>query len=202
MNGLVRSGWSTSAAVRRLAVLVLAIILAAAVLWFRPGPDAMPGRRPGLTLEPAAAGTRSCSPRAQVHKPRSTTRPLLVRKAVRKHRRIVLRAARRIRFRGQRRVGVSVRCYLMGGASWYGEEFRGRTTACGEAYNPDRLTAAHRTLPCDTRLVVWHRGRSVRVRVNDRGPFVEGRILDLSRAAFARLADTGRGVIDVEARRA
>lgn len=86
---------------------------------------------------------------------------------------------------------------LFGVASWYGEWFRGRTTACGEAYDPDALTTAHRELPCGTRLRVEHGGRSVTVTVTDRGPFVEGRSLDLSRAAFARLAPLDDGLIEV-----
>lgn len=86
---------------------------------------------------------------------------------------------------------------LFGVASWYGERFRGRTTACGEPYDPDGLTAAHRELPCGTRLRVQHGGRGVTVTVTDRGPFVEGRFLDLSRAAFARLAPLDEGLIEV-----
>lgn len=86
---------------------------------------------------------------------------------------------------------------LFGVASWYGEWFRGRTTACGEPYDPDDLTAAHRELPCGTRLRVQHGGRGVTVTVTDRGPFVEGRFLDLSRAAFGRLAPLDDGLIDI-----
>jgi len=89
------------------------------------------------------------------------------------------------------------RVELFGVASWYGEWFRGRTTACGEPYDPDGLTAAHRDLPCGTRLRVEHGGRGVTVTVTDRGPFVEGRFLDLSRAAFARLAPLAEGLIEV-----
>ena len=73
----------------------------------------------------------------------------------------------------------------VGLASWYGERFQGRPTASGEPFDMRALTAAHRTLPFGTRVRVTHleNGRSVVVRVNDRGPFVEGRIIDLSRAA-------------------
>lgn len=88
---------------------------------------------------------------------------------------------------------------VFGVASWYGERFRGRTTACGQTYDPDALTAAHRELPCGTRLRVEHGGRGVTVTVTDRGPFVEGRFLDLSRAAFARLAPLDDGLIEVRA---
>jgi rare lipoprotein A len=77
-----------------------------------------------------------------------------------------------------------------GMASYYGESFRGRTTASGERFDPDTLTAAHRTLPFGTCLRVENpaTGRSVRVRVNDRGPYAKGRIIDLSESA-ARLLD-------------
>lgn len=88
---------------------------------------------------------------------------------------------------------------VFGVASWYGEWFRGRTTSCGELYDPDALTAAHRSLPCGTKLRVEHGGRSVEVEVNDRGPYVRGRHIDLSRAAFARLAPLGEGLLDVRA---
>jgi rare lipoprotein A len=77
-----------------------------------------------------------------------------------------------------------------GVASWYGEPFHGRRTASGEVYDMELMTAAHRTLPLGTVVRVESRdnGRTVEVRINDRGPFVGGRIIDLSRAA-ARLLD-------------
>jgi rare lipoprotein A len=77
-----------------------------------------------------------------------------------------------------------------GMASFYGESFRGRQTASGERFDPDALTAAHRTLPFGTCLHVENpeNGRAVRVRVNDRGPYAQGRILDLSEGA-ARVLD-------------
>lgn len=89
---------------------------------------------------------------------------------------------------------------LRGTVSWYGEEFAGRTTANGEIFDPHQLTAAHRTLPFGTILDVTNpaNGRTVRVRINDRGPFVGDRILDLSYAAAAALdiVDAGLAVID------
>lgn len=74
-------------------------------------------------------------------------------------------------------------------ASWYGGKFHGRPTASGEIFNKWDHTAAHRTLPLGTRVLVEHRrtGRRVRVKINDRGPFVKGRIIDLSRGAAARI---------------
>ncbi len=87
-----------------------------------------------------------------------------------------------------------------GVASWYGPDFHGRPTASGEVYDMHRLTAAHRTLPFGTVLEVRNldNGRTVMVRVNDRGPFIRGRILDLSFAAAQRLAMIGPGTARVE----
>ncbi len=75
--------------------------------------------------------------------------------------------------------------FQAGVASWYGGAFNGRLTADGEVYDMSKLTAAHKTLPFDTLVKVTNllNGKSVLVRVNDRGPYVEGRIIDLSRAA-------------------
>ena len=85
------------------------------------------------------------------------------------------------------------------GASHYGynDGYHGQTTANGERFNTYALTAAHRSLPFGTRLRVSYGGRSVIVRINDRGPYVAGRDLDLSYAAFSQLASPGRGHIDV-----
>ncbi len=84
-------------------------------------------------------------------------------------------------------------------ASWYGPGFAGRETASGETFVPEALTAAHRELPFGTLLEVTNprTGLKVPVRVNDRGPFVAGRQLDLSAAAFARIANPAEGVIIV-----
>jgi rare lipoprotein A len=70
-------------------------------------------------------------------------------------------------------------------AAWYGDELRGHRTASGEMFNPDGMTAAHRSLPFGTCLLVGNpkTGRSITVRVNDRGPFTTGLSLDLSRGA-------------------
>ncbi len=85
-----------------------------------------------------------------------------------------------------------------GVASWYGgnDGFEGKPTASGEIYDGSQMTAAHRTLPLGTLVDVKNldNGRSARVRINDRGPFVKGRILDLSRTAAAALGVTGPGV--------
>ena len=68
-------------------------------------------------------------------------------------------------------------------ASWYGLGFQGQPTASGEPYDAYGYTAAHKTLPFGTELVVSYGGRSVRVTVNDRGPYVDGRMLDVSMGA-------------------
>jgi rare lipoprotein A len=91
---------------------------------------------------------------------------------------------------------------LRGVASWYGEEFSGRTTANGEIFDPTQLTAAHRTLPFGTILDVTNprTNQTVRVRVNDRGPYIGGRLLDLSYAAAQKinLIDPGIGEVDIK----
>jgi rare lipoprotein A len=76
-----------------------------------------------------------------------------------------------------------------GYASWYGPKFHGRRTANGEIYNMHKLTAAHKTLPFGIYVLVTNldNGATVVVRINDRGPFVKGRIIDLSRAAAERI---------------
>jgi rare lipoprotein A len=86
-----------------------------------------------------------------------------------------------------------------GYASWYGKRFQGRTTASGEPFDMNALTGAHRTLAFGTRVRVVHRetGREVVVRINDRGPFVAGRIIDLSREAARRLGILEQGVAPV-----
>ena len=87
----------------------------------------------------------------------------------------------------------------VGWASWYGEPFHGRKTASGAVYDMYQLTAAHKTLPLGTRVMVTHlkNGNAVAVTVNDRGPFVKGRIIDLSYAAAQALGMAGEGVAQV-----
>ncbi len=83
--------------------------------------------------------------------------------------------------------------YQSGVASWYGGKFHGRKTANGETYDQWSLTAAHRSLPFGTRVRVTNQsnGDSVVVRINDRGPFVGGRVIDLSRAAASEIGMGG-----------
>jgi rare lipoprotein A len=76
-----------------------------------------------------------------------------------------------------------------GHASYYANEFAGRRTANGETFNPNGLTAAHRTAPFHSKIRVTHlgNGKSVTVRVNDRGPFIKGRIIDISYGAAKQI---------------
>jgi len=86
-----------------------------------------------------------------------------------------------------------------GQASYYAEKFQGRSTASGEAYERSALTAAHRTLPFGTMVEVTNlgNGRTVTVRINDRGPFVKGRIIDLSYRAAVDLDFIQEGLAEV-----
>lgn len=87
-----------------------------------------------------------------------------------------------------------------GRASFYGRRFAGRPTASGERFDPQGLTAAHRTLPFGSRVRVTNpaNGRSVVVRINDRGPFHSRRVIDISRAAAEEIGLVSRGVGEVE----
>jgi rare lipoprotein A len=88
---------------------------------------------------------------------------------------------------------------LSGLASWYGKPYHGRKTANGETYDMYDLTAAHRTLPFNARIRVesTDTGRHINVRINDRGPFVKGRVIDLSQGAAERLGMRAKGVARV-----
>lgn len=90
--------------------------------------------------------------------------------------------------------------YANGKASYYADKFHGRLTSNGEVFHQDSLTCAHRTLPFGTLLKVTNKdnGKEVVVRVNDRGPFIGGRIVDLSRCAAKRLGMLKQGVAQVE----
>ena len=90
-----------------------------------------------------------------------------------------------------------------GMASWYGARHHGKRTASGELFDQKKFTAAHRTLPWGSIVKVTNlaNGKSVEVRINDRGPFEKGRIIDLSRAAAQVLGMLGTGVAQVEIER-
>jgi rare lipoprotein A len=89
-----------------------------------------------------------------------------------------------------------------GQASWYGGHFHGRDTASGETYDKEAMTAAHPRLPFGTIVKVTNEknGWSVNVRINDRGPFAKGRIIDVSEAAARQLGMIGDGVVPVSVR--
>ncbi len=86
-----------------------------------------------------------------------------------------------------------------GEASYYAHKFHGRTTANGEIYDENKMTAAHKTLPFGTTVRVTNlaNGKKVVVRINDRGPFVKGRIIDLSYRAAGELDYIARGIVKV-----
>jgi len=85
-------------------------------------------------------------------------------------------------------------------ASFYANKYQFRTTASGERFNQFASTAAHKTLPFNSRVRVTNldNGKSVVVRINDRGPFIDGRIIDLSRSSFSEIADTKAGLARVK----
>ena len=84
-------------------------------------------------------------------------------------------------------------------ASFYGKYFQGKTTANGEAYDMNELTAAHKTLPLGTvaKVTNLENNKSVIVRINDRGPYIEGREIDLSQSSFAKIGKLGKGLMKV-----
>ncbi len=87
-----------------------------------------------------------------------------------------------------------------GMASYYAESYNGKKTANGEIYNSSDLTAAHKKLSFGTKVKVTNlsNGKTVKVRINDRGPFVSGRIIDLTRAAAKKIDMIGKGVVKVK----
>ncbi|QJD58628.1 septal ring lytic transglycosylase RlpA family protein [Pseudomonas sp. gcc21] len=87
-----------------------------------------------------------------------------------------------------------------GQASFYADKFQGRKTANGERYRHGANTAAHRKLPFGSKVKVTNtrNGKSVVVRINDRGPFVRGRVIDLSKSAFARIGNPSAGLLNVK----
>jgi rare lipoprotein A len=85
-------------------------------------------------------------------------------------------------------------------ASYYALKYQFRRTASGESFNHLAMTAAHKTLPFGTKVLVTNEknGKSVTVKINDRGPFIKGRIIDLTRAAFSKIEDVDKGTIGVK----
>jgi len=106
-----------------------------------------------------------------------------------------------------RKTGGSSSTYELSGtetglASYYAESYNGKKTANGEIYDSGDLTAAHKKLPFGTKVKVTNlaNGKTVKVRINDRGPFVSGRIIDLTRAAARKIDMVGKGVVKVKIR--
>ena len=98
---------------------------------------------------------------------------------------------------------VSSKVYQTGTASFYGGKWHGKKTANGEIFNTYSLTAAHKTLPFNTRVRVTNlnNGKSVIVRINNRGPYIKGRIIDLSTAAFTAIESKNKGIARVKLER-
>jgi rare lipoprotein A len=158
-----------------------------AALWLagcasRPPPDERDG--PPLRVPPGAERTPDAVPRVEPLRVGGPNRPYVI--AGRRY--VPMTEDRPLRERG--------------GASWYGRKFHERPTSLGEPFDMFAMTAAHRTMPLPSYAVVRHlaSGREIVVRVNDRGPFVDGRVIDLSWVAALRLGVLA-GVDEVEVRR-
>ncbi|HMR81649.1 MAG TPA: septal ring lytic transglycosylase RlpA family protein [Niabella sp.] len=97
-------------------------------------------------------------------------------------------------------MGCSKKIVESGKASFYADKFIGRKTASGTVFRQNRMTAAHKTLPFGTKVKVTNlsNGKKAKVRITDRGPFVEGRIIDLTKKAAKRLDMVNAGVVKVE----
>lgn len=108
----------------------------------------------------------------------------------------ISRIDKRIQRMGLARTGQEI----VSKASWYGHDFHGRTTANMEIYNKDLLSVAHKTLPINTYILVTNleNNRQLILRVNDRGPYVDGRDLDLSEGAAKQIGSHNKGVIPVK----
>ncbi|MDG4790808.1 septal ring lytic transglycosylase RlpA family protein [Micromonospora sp. WMMD1102] len=173
---------------------------AAGVVRLGTEPVADPGSAPAL-VEPAtpagAGGPVTASPTPEAVTPTPTRAPERASRA--SSRATPSRASTAKKPAGKRPASSPTARVVDSGscsASYYDQ---GQVTANGEAFDPNGLTAAHKTLPFDTRVRVTNpdNGRSVVVRINDRGPFVDGRCIDLSRAAFEAVAALSLGAIDV-----
>ncbi len=149
-----------------------------------------------FTLEAATcrpAGARRSRRPAAGRRRRSKNRRRY--RAKRNRRKGTRKSARRHR----KSAAAGCRFVQYGQATWYGRKFRGRRTASGERFDERKMTAAHRTLPFGTlvRVTRLDTKKQVLVRINDRGPYGKGRIIDLARAAAARLGMLRRGVVRV-----
>lgn len=100
----------------------------------------------------------------------------------------------------QKEAEVKENIFQKGIASFYGERWNGRKTANGETFNTEKISAAHKTLPFGTKVKVTNlsNDKSVVVVINDRGPYIKGRIIDLSKAAFRKIEDINKGITKVK----
>lgn len=112
---------------------------------------------------------------------------------------IILSACSQSRFSSNINTNRVTGNYQTGIASYYADKYQGRQTANGERFNQNAPTAAHRTLRFGTWVKVTNvnNGKSVKVRINDRGPFVKGRVIDLSKSAFDVIANPRLGIVRV-----
>jgi rare lipoprotein A len=153
-------------------------------------------------VRPSFSDDEDDQPRATEPRRSKAARPASSRKAATRStmRRTARKGSQRMRNAarapGRLRVASLPGGHLRGVASYY---YSGHTTASGSRYNPDGLSAAHRTLPFGTRVRIRHlgNGRSVDVRINDRGPFIGGRVIDLSRGAARVIGMIGSGLARV-----
>ncbi|MBT2226618.1 septal ring lytic transglycosylase RlpA family protein [Nonomuraea sp. NEAU-A123] len=184
------------------------VAAASTTAWAAVANDDAPKITTALDVAPSPTYTRSDTPSKaaktpQPNKPSSAApKPTALPKAaaaqpetkpVQKAKTVPVRKAKTEAAKPKTRVISSGTC----GASFYDE---GQMTASGERFNPSALTAAHKTLPLGSRVRVTNpaNGDSVTVRINDRGPYVGGRCLDLSAAAFSAIGNTGSGVMRVK----
>lgn len=172
------------AAVAALSIALVDARPASAATWQCVGPEVACG---GATHATKKASYKKAAHKSASHK-----------KAAYKHTNKATRAARLER-RAAKRSVVSTGSYSGGSSGMASYYWQGTQTASGARFNPGAMTAAHRTLPFGTRVLVTNRnnGRSVTVTINDRGPFIKGRIIDLSRGAAGVIGMTGSGVAPV-----
>ncbi|SCG79643.1 rare lipoprotein A [Micromonospora echinaurantiaca] len=155
-----------------------------------------PARPVAVDLSPATPGSAAPSPSSPSPSPSVTASPAATRSPQAPSRSKPRTASPKPTATAKKTATTKVVESGSCGASFYSD---GQLTANGENFNPDALTAAHKTLPFNTRVRVTNpdNGKSVTVRINDRGPFIEGRCIDLSRAAFAEIASLDLGHVDV-----
>jgi rare lipoprotein A (peptidoglycan hydrolase) len=184
---------------RTLGLVLLAGAALPATVWSTlvdaPSP-VVSGSAPATVL-PAAVVAPARPVGRTAARPSAGPRPPAARPAARRSgpARPAAAARRLVGYRSEKRTVETVA--FTGRATWYGPGFHGRRTANGEVYDQNAMTAAHRTLPFGTRVRVCTRRRCVTVRINDRGPFGYGNVIDLSRAAARRLGTERSGVARV-----